>query len=285
MTTVITSLNPNIRRLDAQGNDFGVEYQRQCLESWMDAGARVVSLNAENEIERLNQLEYRATFVPVEVSPFRPGGRALPSIADAIKFAARLQDDVVLITNSDILFRSDKQYLEHVAGLVGREDFLIANRIDIEDVQKKSGSVYADGYDVFAFHPSKAWKLDLRGFNFGSPWWDYWIPVNALFEGLNLKWLDSQYFHHVKHDQAWDWSEWNIGCGLMISKIKSQLDYSEPLRTPRDFCLGFSKLLFSMATNESYEKEALTSTGPFALGSQMGSFVRLVLEWNVQKLR
>lgn len=104
MITVITSLNPNIKRFDALGNEFGTDYQRRCLNSWLDAGARLVSVNPEEEIDHLSQLNYNADFVPIKAKSFMPGSRPMPGISDAIDVAKQFRSSVVFIANSDIIF-------------------------------------------------------------------------------------------------------------------------------------------------------------------------------------
>jgi NDP-sugar pyrophosphorylase family protein len=159
MTTIITSLNPYIKRLDDNGVNFGADYQRQCVESWIGTGAKVVSLNSRNEIKNLAKMGYDVNFLPVEVRPFEVDGRALPGIADAVQFAATLEDETVFIVNSDILFSSDVEYLKSVENMIGENDLVFANRIDINSLKSKSGDLYPYGYDVFAFHSSRGGDL------------------------------------------------------------------------------------------------------------------------------
>lgn len=285
MTTVITSLNPNIKRPDVYGFDIGAKYQRQCVESWHCAGARIVSVNTGDEIARLAQLNYPVDFVAVEPRSFMPGRHPLPSISDALDVAKGLRNDVVLLVNSDIMLGACRDRLGIIEGMLEKDSFLFASRFDIETIGSKSGSIYPYGYDVFAFHASKAWDLDAEAFTFGSPWWDYWLPIAALFGGLKLKFLEGDDFHHLVHEQAWSWSAWNFGFALFIRKLQSRLSHSGRIDTAGDFGLGFANFLLTETLNDIQQRISSNSAVPHELGMEMSRFVRCVLSWQSQKLQ
>jgi len=220
---------------------------------------------------------YDVNFLPVEVRPFEVDGRALPGIADAVQFAATLEDETVFIVNSDILFSSDVEYLKSVENMIGENDLVFANRIDINSLKSKSGDLYPYGYDVFAFHSSRGGDLDLRGFNFGSPWWDYWMPMDAMFSGMNLKWLRSEHFFHLTHDQAWDWSSWNFGFALFIQKIQSRVNQSGRIVTTGDFGAGFSNFLLMDVLSDLQKGISSNAAAPHELGMEMSRYIRGVL--------
>ena len=277
MLTVITSLNPNIKRLDAYGHDIGEKYQRQCVESWRDAGARVFSVNTEAEIARLVQLNYPVKFVAVESTPYMPGGRPLPSISDALNVAKSLHDSIVVLANSDIMLSECHDRMRISDDMLDRGDFLFSSRMDIASLGSKSGQIYPYGYDVFAFHSSKAWDLDAGTFTFGTPWWDYWLPVAALFSGLKLKFLKSDDFHHLLHDQAWSWSAWNFGFALFIQKLQSRVNPSERIANAGDFGAGFSNFLLTDSLGDIQKRISSNSAAPHELGMEMSRYIRGVL--------
>ena len=277
MIAVITSLNPNIKRLNAQGWDIGESYQRQCVESWRDAGARVFSVNTEAEIARLAQQNYPVKFVAVEPRPFMPGGRPLPNISDALNVAKSLYNSIVVLVNSDIMLSESHDRLRISDNMLEGDDFLFSNRLDIEGLGSSSGQLYPYGYDVFAFHSSKAWDLDAGTFTFGTPWWDYWLPIAALFSGLKLKFLKSNDFHHLVHDQAWSWSAWNFGFALFIQKLQSRVKQSGRIATADDFGAGFSNFLLTDTLSDLQIRISSNSAVPHELGMEMSRYIRELL--------
>ena len=44
--TIYTSIAPTIRRV-VQGEEIGPAYQKACIDSWKEAGFRIVSLNCD----------------------------------------------------------------------------------------------------------------------------------------------------------------------------------------------------------------------------------------------
>lgn len=285
MATVITSLNPNIRRLDVHGCDIGVQYQHRCVESWHHAGARVISVNTREEIARLAPLNYPVHFTTVEPRPFMPGGRPLPSISDALSVAKGVSNDVVLLVNSDIMLSAGRDRLSTIQGLLEKDSFLFSSRLDVEAVGASSGQIYPYGYDVFAFHASKAWDLEAGAFTFGSPWWDYWLPMAALFGGLELTFLEGSDFHHLVHDQAWSWPAWNFGFALFIQKLQSRLTPSGRFDTAGDFGSGFANFLLTETLDDIQRRIASDAAAPHGLGMEMSKFVRSVLNWQSRKLQ
>jgi hypothetical protein len=56
---------------------------------------------------------------------------------------------------------------------------------------------------------SKAFATDLPDcvFALGLPWWDYWLPLEAIRKGiqpLNLTWDHNPLLQHLIHEDRWD---------------------------------------------------------------------------------
>lgn len=273
MITVITTLNPRIKRLDARGLDIGIDYQQRCLNSWRQAGARVVSINAEDEIHHLERLGYDAAFVSVKTTPFMPGGKALPTIFSALEVARRYEDDVIFLTNSDIFYAAGPERLQLIEAAVEDGGFLVANRFDVQGLESGSGYPQPWGHDLFAFHSRESRLLDPGIFAYGSPWWDYWLPINALFSGLELKFLECQDFRHMIHDQAWSWSSWNFGCWAFIKKFQYCLESPEKITGAHNFGLEFLRYMMGRISNELQQEIRAERDIPAPLGMEMSRFV------------
>ncbi len=214
-----------------------------------------------------------------------PGRRPLTSILDALDVAKGLRNDVVLLANADIMLGAGRDRLGIIESMLEDGSFLFASRFDIGTIGLKSGNIYPYGYGVFAFHASRAWDLDADAFTFGSPWWDYWLPLAALFGGLRLRFLEGDDFHRLVHERAWSWSAWNFGFALFIRKLRSRLRHSGRVDTAGDFGLGFSNFLLTETLNDIQHRVSSNSEAPHALGMKMSRFVRSVLSWRSRKVQ
>jgi hypothetical protein len=277
MATIITTLNPNMKRSDNRGLEVGVDYQRRCMDRWTGAGARVVSINTFEEIELLRRQGYPVELVPVLATSFMPGMRPLPSLSSAIEAARQIGNDIVIFANSDILFSAGRDRFQEIMRQIDSDDFLFASRYDVPEIDSTIGINNPYGYDVFAFHSDKASIFDGVDYNFGCPWWDYWMPINALFGGLNLKRMESDDFRHPEHHQNWNFAHWNFGAGIFLRKLQSQLGQFEGVRDPRDFAMEFSKFLFTALPDTIQEAAKAGRQDQDEIGLAVYSYARMML--------
>jgi hypothetical protein len=60
--TLYTSIPPRLKRM-AAGREYGDEYQKKCIDSWISGGFRVVSINPKSEIASLESKYPQVTYV------------------------------------------------------------------------------------------------------------------------------------------------------------------------------------------------------------------------------
>src|ERR1700729_2199040 len=60
--TLYTSVPLQLKR-EAKSEDYGVSYQRECINSWMEAGFKIASLNPDCEIDALLGKGYDIEFI------------------------------------------------------------------------------------------------------------------------------------------------------------------------------------------------------------------------------
>ena len=92
--TIFTSLPPTTKRMVGE-NDFGPSYQLACLQSWVNAGFEVRSINPAHEIDALAPFNYPVTFIECESSR--------PRIVDFIGNTNDAPTEIVGIVNADCL--------------------------------------------------------------------------------------------------------------------------------------------------------------------------------------
>jgi hypothetical protein len=196
---LITSLPPRMIRYDAGGRDVGAHYQRQCVESWVGSGFKVVSINRPGE--SVDAPESVEIVVSDEAGHY--GDRYGPPFSAAF---ARAGEGPLAITNADIY----ASLLDGGAGALEELTdgaFVFAQRIDVANLDEPVGLLNQFGVDLIAFDAARLQPVvndpAVRLFQYGCPWWDYVLPVAASFFGPVKRLTPPLLFHHA-HTTHWD---------------------------------------------------------------------------------
>lgn len=173
---IVTTLGPS--RLDAQ---------RAAVQSWLDAGAAVVSMGAPTDLP----IEY--------VMPARDGkerfGKPVPYIYDAVAMLAAVGVRSAALVNDDIVIAPDA--MRRLATMA-RDGLVACSRVNMTFGQD---CIYAA--DAFFFDPVATFPaLDPLPFAFGVPCWDQWLPFSALYAGQRVRIAEGA-IGHRDHPQAW----------------------------------------------------------------------------------
>lgn len=204
---LFTSIPPLMNRKDHNGLNFGIEYQRKCLKSWVDAGFKVYSINSVNE-SLPEHLEGLISVKRVDRDAFEQTGKHLLHLQDIMAVIGEtVQKGAFAITNADIFFTDDNVLSNTVRSLM-RGECLIEHRYDVDDIRKSEGEIYKSGYDFFSFNVDDISKLQCDGLVFGVPWWDHALPINALLAGLARKRVGRPLVYHLKHEERWNIALW-----------------------------------------------------------------------------
>lgn len=213
-----TSIPPVMRRPAPGGTDAGPAWRAACAASWPAPGWRVLTVNPEAERGRLGDLPAQ-----IETAAAQPGvadayGRPGAWIADALAQAVATGAEVVGLVNADILL--DLDATQRVA-LVdrARRGMVAFNRTDVLHRHQGEGTVYRYGYDLVLMPRDMAARLDLSGFAFGVPWWDYWIVLDAMLQDLPVIVAQCEGIRHLAHAQAWDRPGWRLALGVMMRHL------------------------------------------------------------------
>ncbi len=199
---VATSIPPKVSRRD-DGREIGPEYQRHCIETWIKAGFRVLSLNAPEEIPEL-ALRYPAVrFIAIHRDASAISGRRNPLLADLIATLARQPEPLAGIVNADIFIDPDKNWREIIGASI-RDAIVVASRADLRSLAATDYRIYRQGFDLFFFEKA-AIPPGLRPpFAMGLPWWDYWLPIAFRLQGAQIKILTEPLAFHLRHPANFD---------------------------------------------------------------------------------
>ena len=194
---VATSVGGSPERRRSDGVEIGADWQKLCVESWLQFGARVESVAEAPPPPGPGWVR----------TPERP---SIAQIVDAVPVGASQH---LLLTNGDIAYGPDFH------ALLPRLDcsaVYYGQRLDVEldaatpDRLTAKGA-YPWGFDYFlvpaAFQELlAAERLLPAAFRIGEPWWDYVIPLVALARGFVLKRLAASagalhYAHPARYSQ------------------------------------------------------------------------------------
>jgi hypothetical protein len=210
---LFTSIPPQITR-SIQGRDFGPQWQLTCIQSWIDAGLQVVSLNAPKEINALHSFSQSVTFREI------PKGRGRPLITDFFAAAKCYEKEIVGIINADCMILPQSGIAKRLADFLS-DDLVVAERVNLDQKSLRLTRM-SQGFDAFFFKASAISNIKWDDhWRIGDVWYDFWLPVAFRLAGFNIKTLPVPALLHLNHDQAWDWSVWEAEFVRLIDLLRS----------------------------------------------------------------
>ena len=208
MTVLITSIPPCFRNnLTTTDNTNRYNWQRLCINSWYASGHEVFSMNDKSEINELKAYFPDVNFIQSDRSTIDINGKPLIYISDALNWSKNLGLDRLAIINADIVISEVDQKMQNE-----KRTFLFSNRINIENENSTTGEFFG-GIDYFNLSNEFITMLPESLFCFGLPWWDYWLPIQALKNQITIYSLsqDSKpILLHKKHKDAWNSKEFMV---------------------------------------------------------------------------
>ncbi len=213
-----TSIPPTMRRPGPGGVDAGAAWRAACAASWAAPGWQVMTVNPAAELDRLGDLPPEIGRVAAQPGVAETYGRPGAWIDDALARAIATGAPVVGIVNADILLDLDAVQR---AALVERAalGMVACNRTDVLHRHQGEGTAYRYGYDLVLMPRDLALRLDLSGFAFGVPWWDYWIVLDAMLQDLPVMAAQCEGIRHLSHAQAWDRAGWRHALAVLMRRL------------------------------------------------------------------
>jgi hypothetical protein len=210
----VTSVPPKIRRPLANGNDVGLDYLQACLQTWLETGAKLTTLNRLSEVPRLPPVPAEISRVTIEADTALYNncyGPSLGAMADAGK-----GNDIVGIFNADT-YLFDSAALENMLQTEAKDTLIFARRIDVETFGGALRTLNKTGVDAIFFDRERFMPMfsdpDVGIFQMGVPWWDVLVPTVASFYG-DVACIDEPFVAHMEHSEAWDTNEY-LRVGLL----------------------------------------------------------------------
>lgn len=188
------------------------------MASWPAPGWRVVTVNDPAEAAALGDLPDGIVVAQAGGGVAEAYGRGGAWIAEALGHALDTGAPVVGLVNADIRLDLDA---DRRAALLDRaaSTMLVCNRMDVAHAGQHEGTCYRYGYDLVLMPREVALRLDLEGFAFGVPWWDYWIVLDALMQGMPVQAVQCDGVRHLAHKAAWNRPGWLRALRVMVAHL------------------------------------------------------------------
>jgi hypothetical protein len=228
---IATSIPPRVNR-EQGGRNIGMQYQSDCVASWLAAGFKILSVNIPAEIEILAARYPEIEFVPVERDAAVIAGRPTPLIEDLLLTLERQPQSIVGIVNADVCMETGKSWMDAIREEV-RSTILIGHRLDLDNWSTQTGELvasgvpYTGGFDLFFFEKSAIRKCigsagGDRPFSIGMPWWDFWLPVSLALQGHRIARLEAPVAGHLIHPIKYDPAIWEYMGAQMVDYVCEQ---------------------------------------------------------------
>jgi FkbM family methyltransferase len=198
--TIVTSIAPQ-----------NYENQKLAIDSWRSHGFQPVSLNCAEEVIELQSLYPEVIFHAVDRHAGAEVGKPLiylDHIFDYLQNHLSSGNGIFAIVNADIQLKLDfdtQLLIENEA----KQSLVVSSRVEIKEPLATSGQIYTRGFDAFFFDAELLAKIPKSNYCLGMPWWDFWLPLMAQQNQIEVKYLAEPIAYHVQHkinysSQLWE---------------------------------------------------------------------------------
>jgi hypothetical protein len=180
----ITSISPGHKNFENQFN---------AIESWINVGYKVISLNSKEEIEKLSDFK-NVEFVETTRTNERLFEKPYVLVSAIIDHLKTREEEYFLIINSDIVINDYLNFTENLKD-ISKKGIIIMNRSDYSEdigVAKR----YDLGFDGFFINKKWLHIFPQSVLCLGQCFWDFWVPYQAILSGVDIYKLNEPYLFH-----------------------------------------------------------------------------------------
>lgn len=193
MILIATSIAPGAR----------IAVQATAVQSWLDTGFEVASLNAPEEIDALQGQFPGVEFIPQLRTGKLEAGKPVIYISELLHHLRQSGRRTVGIVNSDIFLPPNPGLMEFAAEN-STGGLLFGPRQEVPDFGASTGKMDPFGFDYFFMDGAILRIWPETRFCLGMPFWDLWFPLVPIFAGLPAKKLISPVARHIPHSTQRD---------------------------------------------------------------------------------
>lgn len=233
-----------------------LEKQKKAIQSWIEVGFDVISINIEEEIVKLEPEFTNVKFIKAQRDARNFAEKPYIYFDDVMEQLSLSGSEVCGIINSDIVLNVKKDFYDFIYN-EAKNSFVFGSRVDIKNIDSSEGIFYEYGFDIFFFNRNVISLFPKSDFCLGLPWWDYWIIAIPLIKNIKLKKLISPVAFHLWHKTNYDIKYWkNYGQIFInyliennLSKIKNKFFSNYSLEEQNNIISFELLLLFSKKSN------------------------------------
>jgi glycosyltransferase involved in cell wall biosynthesis/ADP-heptose:LPS heptosyltransferase len=211
-----------------------IDRQVAAVQTWLNLGFDVVSININQEIEILKNSFPDVRFIPTKRDGSRLYDRPVIYLDDVLEYFHNADCEICGIVNSDIFLAGDHDIVVYIQEHA-KNSIVYGARVDVESMDNLNGEFYMDGFDFFFFDKSIISCFPKSDFCLGLPWWDYWVLLIPILEGIPAKRLDNHFAFHVRHNIKWELNYWASLAKEIFGYLRENIDkYSndDPAKNP-----------------------------------------------------
>ena len=186
---------------------FDIEKQQRAIQSWIDLGFHVVSLNTQDEITILAEHFPMISFYQSKKTAKEICGKPLQFFDNFLQYFKENGTTICAIVNSDIVLRAKSNFQLFISDNI-QDSLLFGSRLDVIDAESEHGIMYKNGYDFFFFDQSLLSCFPTSDYALGAPWWDYWAVFFPLNAGYTVKQILSPIAVHIHHTMNYNMDVW-----------------------------------------------------------------------------
>jgi len=180
--------------------------QEISVQTWIDSGLKVYSLNCAAEIPELKKKFPNVEFISTHRTFDKAFGKPYVAINAMLDFAKDYKDDLFMIINSDIQIYDDLKVFDYAKNKAN-EGVIMIKRNDYENTRVISKR-YDHGVDAFIIHKKFLNIFPQSVFCMGQTFWDYWIPYHCFLTGTPLFNLNENLLYHKEHSFQYKMEAW-----------------------------------------------------------------------------
>ncbi len=181
----------------------GVETSRMAVDSWLQRGLRVLSVNTAQERDQLAPLFPGVEFRLCEDTARAEYGRDYQYLDALLDALAETGEPLCGIINADIVLRGEPQDWDRLCGVAAKR-LVYGSRINVRRAEDTLGTLLEPGFDFYLFPASFLERVPRTGFVIGQPAWDVFLPAWAARCGVPRSFCHSPVALHVEHPVQWN---------------------------------------------------------------------------------
>lgn len=188
--------------------------QRHAIDSWLQAGFAVVSLNRPEDISALKREFPDISFAVLSHNGGNNYNARQVYLNDLLNYLRQSNTAVCGIVEPDICL-----YGSNLVAAIAKEAvncLIYQEKTSIEGLRCFEGTAFPGPGCIFfdrqilACYPNETFSLD-------QPWWDYWAILIPLINKIPIKHVTTPFAYHVTHSQHYD-IDIMISLGSILAK-------------------------------------------------------------------